>query len=140
MKYERLSEEVIKRLPPPPAGNRITYFAEATIQGARAPRGFGVRVTAFGARAFVLNYRLRGREYRYTIGAWPGRHCAQTVREARHLRQRVDRGEDSLEDRASPSTATTVGPFWTSSCFAMSATATSHYAAPMNMKVRSGAL
>ena len=42
----KLSEETIKRLPVPETGNRIIYFAGATIQGAKAPRGFGVRVTA----------------------------------------------------------------------------------------------
>ena len=29
-------------------------------RGAKAPRGFGVRVTAGGNRAFMLNYRLPG--------------------------------------------------------------------------------
>jgi integrase len=104
---ERLSEETIKRLPVPATSNRVTYFAGAMIQGAKAPRGFGVRVTAGGARAFVLNYRLRGREYRYTIGAWPDWSALKAVRTARDLRQRVDRGENPLEDRTpSPATAT----------------------------------
>jgi len=107
MKPERLSEETIKRLPIPAAGNSITYFAGAMTQGAKAPRGFGVRVTAAGARAFVLNYRLRGREHRFTIGAWPDWSALKAVREARNLRQRIDRGENPLEDRTpSPATAT----------------------------------
>ena len=97
---ERLSEETIKRLPIPDTGSRITYFAGATIQGAKAPRGFGVRVTAGGARAFILNYRLRGREHRFTIGAWPDWSALKAAREARNLRQRVDRGENPLDDRA----------------------------------------
>ena len=107
MTRDKLSEETIKRLPRPAVGNRVTYFAGATIQGAKAPRGFGVRVTAAGARAFILNYRLRGREYRYTIGAWPDWSALKAVREARRfLRQRVDRrGKDPSEDRA-PSPAT----------------------------------
>jgi len=106
--YERLSEETIKRLPLPVAGNSITYFAGATIQGAKAPRGFGVRVTAAGARAFILNYRLRGREHRFTIGAWPDWSALKAIREARNLRQRVDRGENPLEDRAQPPETKTV--------------------------------
>jgi hypothetical protein len=60
MKRERLNEEVIKHLPPPRAGNRVAYFAGARIQGAVAPRGFGVRVTAGGAKSFVLNRRDQG--------------------------------------------------------------------------------
>jgi integrase len=107
MTHGKLSEETVKRLPIPPSGNRITYFAGATIQGAKAPRGFGVRVTAAGARAFVLNYRLQGREHRFTIGAWPDWSALKAVREARNLRQRVDRGENPVEDRApSPTTVT----------------------------------
>src|SRR6202011_1756761 len=106
MKHERLSEATIKRLPVPAAGNSITYFAGAMIQGAKAPRGFGVRVTTAGARAFVLNYRLRGREHRFTIGAWPDWSALKAVREARNLRQRIDRGENPIEDRTpSPATA-----------------------------------
>ena len=72
------------------------------IQGAKAPRGFGVRVTAGGARAFILNYRIRAREHRFTIGAWPDWSALKAVREARVLRQRVDRGENPLDDRAPP--------------------------------------
>lgn len=108
MPHENLSEATIKRLPVPATGNRITYFAGAAIQGAKAPRGFGVRVTAAGARAFILNYRLRGREYRFTIGAWPDWSALRAVREARNLRQRIDRGENPLDDRAASPTTSTV--------------------------------
>jgi Arm DNA-binding domain len=104
----KLSEETIKRLQVPPKGNSVAYFAGATIQGAKAPRGFGVRVTAGGSRAFILNYRLRGREHRYTIGAWPDWSALKAVREARNLRQRVDRGENPLEDRAPCPAAKTI--------------------------------
>jgi integrase len=102
MTHAKLNEETMKRLPVPATGNRVTYFAGAIIQGSKAPRGFGVRVTAAGACAFILNYRLRGREYRFTIGAWPDWSVVKAVREARNLRQRVDRGENPLEDRAPP--------------------------------------
>ena len=106
MTHEKLSEETVRRLPVPDKGNRVTYFAGATIQGAKAPRGFGVRVTAAGARAFVLNYRLRGREHRFTIGAWPDWSALKAVRQARTLRQRIDRGENPIADRTPcPATA-----------------------------------
>ena len=100
MKPKKLNEKAIKELAVPRSGNTITYFAGATVQGAKAPRGFGVRVTAAGARSFILNYRLRGREHRFTIGAWPDWSALKAAREARTLRQRVDRGEDPLNDRA----------------------------------------
>jgi integrase len=104
---EKLNEDVVKGLPVPNRGNRVTYFSGATIQGAKAPRGFGVRVTAGGARAFVLNYRHRGKECRFTIGGWPDWSALRAVREARGLRQRIDRGENPLDDRApAPATKT----------------------------------
>ena len=100
MKRERLNEEAIKRLPIPDEGNRITYFAGAVLQGLTAPRGFGVRVTAGGAKSFVINYRIKGRERRYTIGQYPDWSALRAVREARELRRRIDRGENPLEDKA----------------------------------------
>ena len=95
----KLNEDVVKRLPAPRAGNKVYYFAGAVLQGSRAPRGFGIRVTASGAKAFVMNFRIRGREHRYTIGAYPDWSALRAVREARELRQRIDRGENPLEDR-----------------------------------------
>jgi integrase len=106
MAHEKLSEETVRRLAVPDTGNHVSYFAGAMIQGAKVPRGFGVRVTAAGARAFILNYRLRGREHRFTIGAYPDWSVLKAVREARSLRQRIDRGENPIEDRTpSPATA-----------------------------------
>ncbi len=107
MADQKLSEETVRRLAVPETGNHVSYFAGAMIQGAKAPRGFGVRITAAGARAFILNYRLRGREHRFTIGAYPDWSVLKAVREARSLRQRIDRGENPIEDRTpSPATAT----------------------------------
>jgi integrase len=105
----KLSEETVKRLPMPETGNKVHYFAGQVLQGTTAPRGFGVRVTAAGARAFILNYRLKGREYRFTIGASPDWSALKAVREARALRQRIDRGENPLDDRKPEIEGKTVG-------------------------------
>ena len=105
----RLNEETIKRLPIPEKGNRITYFPDAVLQGSQVPRGFGVRVTAGGAKSFIINYRIKRDEYRYTIGSYPDWSALQAVREARNLRQRIDRGENPLEDRKRLPTTNTVG-------------------------------
>jgi integrase len=86
----------------PSKGNRI-YYDDAI-------KGFGLRVTAGGARAFVLNYRTRsGRERRYTIGPL-GEWSLQAARkEAAALKRRIDRGDDPLAeiraDRDAPSMA-----------------------------------
>ena len=60
---ERLTDKVVRALPAPATGNKLHYDAEV--------KGFAARVTAAGARAFVLNYRAGGRERRYTIGSFP---------------------------------------------------------------------
>jgi Arm DNA-binding domain len=69
---QHLTDAIVKKLQPPAKGNRIYYDSDVA--------GFGIRVTAAEARAFVLNYRTRGtgRERRITIGGFPnwavGRH------------------------------------------------------------------
>ncbi len=105
----KLNEDTVKNLPTPTKGNKVWYFAGDVLQGAAAPRGFGVRVTAGGSRAFVLNYRIKGREYRYTIGAFPDWSALKAVREAKSLRRRVDRGENPLDDRTPEVQGKTVG-------------------------------
>ena len=133
----KLNEETVKGLPVPETGNRVTYFAGATIQGKKAPRGFGVRVTAAGARAFVLNYRLRGREYRYTIGAWPDWSALKAVGTARDLRQSVDRGENPLAARTPPPELRASRTSWTISLPAMFAVKTVRYGVPTTLRVPS---
>ena len=59
---QRLTDAIAKRLPIPAKGNRIYYDTEVG--------GFGARITAAGARSYVLTYRVRGgRQRRYTIGS-----------------------------------------------------------------------
>jgi integrase len=113
----KLNEREVADLEAPAAGNKVYYFPDAVIQGAKVPRGFGVRVTAGGARSFVLNYRAarvkpragapKGNERRFTIGQWPDWSVLRAVQEARGLRRRVDRGEDPLEDRRKDEAAAT---------------------------------
>src|SRR5262249_5149106 len=98
-RMSKLNEEIVKSLPVPETGNKVHYFPDAVLQGAQEPRGFGVRITAGGVRSFVMNYRAAHRERRYTIGQWPDWSVLRAVKVARDLRQRVDRGEDPLDDR-----------------------------------------
>jgi integrase len=85
----KLSDGVVRELSQPASGNQITYDSEV--------KGFGCRVTANGARAFILNYRTRaGRERRYTIGQFPDWKTAAARAEAAELKKRIDLGEDPL--------------------------------------------
>ena len=96
----RITDKLVRDRQPPAQGNRITYDAEV--------KGFGVRVTAAGARAFVLNYRLDGRERRYTIGAYPDWSVAAAREEARRLKREVDQGRDPMGERHDERAAPTV--------------------------------
>ena len=107
---ERLTDKVVKGLPAPERGNKITYDSDV--------RGLGVRVTTARLMTYVFNYRVKGSgtERRLTIGdagrwekgEWkPG---AWTLKKARvradELRRQVDSGEDPMgnlhAERAAP--------------------------------------
>jgi hypothetical protein len=84
--HEPLSDGIIKRLLAPEKGNRVYWDA--------ALGGFGVRVTAGGARSFVLDYRVKGsgRQRRITIGGFPNWTTGAARAKARELRRRIDSG------------------------------------------------
>ena len=73
----RLTDKLIRGLATPATGNRIVYDDVG---------GFGIRITAAGARAFILTYRNAGRQRRYTIGAYPDWPLATARSEAKRLK------------------------------------------------------
>jgi integrase len=87
-----LTDAAVKRLPIPDKGNKLTYDDEV--------KGFAVRVTAAGARSFVLRYRVRSsmRERTYTIGDAAHWRCTEARAEAKRLKHLVDQGEDPQGD------------------------------------------
>ena len=98
---QRLTDANVKRLRAPRAGNKITYDSDVA--------GFGIRVTAAGARSFVFNYRTRsGRERRHTIGGHPDWRTTGAREEARRLRRLIDEGGDPLADIEAERDAPTV--------------------------------
>lgn len=87
-------------------GNRGTIAkAELPAKGQRftfddhrdAPRGFGLRITAAGGKAFILKYTIDGRERRKTIGDWPTWTLEAARAEARDLACDIAQGKDPLE-------------------------------------------
>ena len=98
---QRITDQLVKGLEVPPKGNRIVYDTEI--------KGLGIRITAAGARAFVLNYRFGALERRLTIGSYPSWSVAAARDEAKALRRRIDRGEDPMGERHAARTAPTMG-------------------------------
>jgi integrase len=97
----RISQKLISKMSPPPTGNYIEYDSEIP--------GFGVRITAAGVVAFILNYRIHGRERRYTVGRYPELTATAARERALHLRGRVLDGHDPLEERERERTEPTLG-------------------------------
>lgn len=97
----KLTEADAKRADPPATGYRVLWDSEV--------RGFGLRVSAGGAKAFVLNYRIRGRERRLTIGRYPDDHSVKSAREAaKGYRRRIRDGEDPQGERHVERSAPTI--------------------------------
>jgi integrase len=108
---DRLTDATIKRLPLPAKTSKIHPDGDVP--------GFGVRVTANGARSFVLRYRVRGsgRERTYTIGSTGDWQTTAARTEARRLRRLIDQGGDPLGDiehrRTEPTVADLIERFLT---------------------------
>jgi hypothetical protein len=87
-KKKQLTDNLVRELPAPVAGAAITFDTDAP--------GFGVRVTAAGARAYIVRYVVAGRERRFTIGdAREGRVTAARAA-AKDIRARARFGEGPL--------------------------------------------
>src|SRR5215470_13179803 len=104
----RLTDAIVRRLPLPKQGKTITVDSEVM--------GFGVRVTANGARSYVLRYTTRaGRERTYTIGDATVWRTTDARDKARELRREIENGGDPLGDiedeRAAPTMADLIERF-----------------------------
>lgn len=88
----RLTQVAIERLAPPKAG-RVEFFDSVLP-------GFGLRVSEGGHKAWVLFYRLGGRQRRCTLGSLATYPKVETARDrARHLLQQVERGVDPAGEK-----------------------------------------
>ncbi|MBC7635469.1 MAG: integrase arm-type DNA-binding domain-containing protein, partial [Acetobacteraceae bacterium] len=96
----RLTDTEVRKLSVPASGNQIVYDTDV--------KGFGLRITSSGARAFVLNYRIAGRERRITIGSYPDWTTSGARDECKSLKRRIDRGEDPLAEREQRMAAPTI--------------------------------
>lgn len=100
----KINETFVKKATAPSRGN--TVFRDDDL------RGFGLRVTAAGARSFVLNYTINKRERRMTIGSFPAWTASAAREEAKSLRRMIDQGIDPLEEKNERREAPTVADLW----------------------------
>jgi integrase len=98
----RLTDTNVKQLSAPERGNKVTWDD--------AVKGLGIRVTAAGARAFVLDYRrkLDGLQRRKTIGSYPDWTTAAAREEAKRLKREIDGGADPVGEQAEARAAPTM--------------------------------
>lgn len=96
----KLSDKAVREAEPPVKGQRLIFDTDI--------RGFALRITKGGAKSFVVDYRMEGRQWRYTIGRY-GTWSLQAARdEAKDIRRRIDRGENPAEVRSEHRSAPTV--------------------------------
>ena len=74
--------------------------------------GFGVRKTASGYTAFILNYTIGGRDRRMTIGRYPAWSVTAARQAAGKLRMQVDAGHDPLEHQQVARAEYTLTELW----------------------------
>ena len=99
---EKLTDAIVKRLPQPVRGDVTTRDTLV--------RGFGIRVTAGGARSFTLRYRPKqgGRQRRITIGSFPSWSTVAAREEAKRLKREIDGGADPVGEHEEKRAAATV--------------------------------
>jgi integrase len=106
---------LVRTLPKPASGNKTYTETELRRRGLTGPwaRGLAARVTAAGARAWVLRYWAHGIQRLYTIGdieAWP---TEKVWPEAVELRRKIDGGADPRKVRQEKQEAPTVADLCT---------------------------
>ncbi len=105
---ERITDKLVQGLVKPAEGNAIIYDADKGKQ--KRVAGFGIRITANGAKSFIFNYRnAEGRDRRITIGTYLDPWSVEAARKrAKTLKKKVSLGEDPLADRVKVRTAPTI--------------------------------
>lgn len=100
----RITDRLVRSLEPPKTGNRVLFDDRLT--------GFGVRITAKGSVAFVLNYSFKGRERRITIGKHPTFTVLAARKQCEQFKLEVAQGTDPLERKQADHRAPTVEDMW----------------------------
>jgi integrase len=87
----KLIKSRVEAIAVPPSGQAFQWDDEL--------RGFGVRITASGARSYVAQGRVHGQTRRVTIGTHGRWTCDEARRQAREILRQMDLGIDPQEER-----------------------------------------
>jgi hypothetical protein len=101
---EKLSDVVIRKALPPKEGQLFLWDNEI--------KGFGLRITKAGAKSFILDYRVEGRQRRITLGGYPDWTVQAARAAAKTMKRDVDRGQDPMGDRHALREASTMADLW----------------------------
>ena len=88
----KLTKTAVDRLSAPQSGYVLIWDEEL--------KGFGLRITAGGAKSWVLQTRIKGRSHRLTIGRFPGVTPEIARRKAQKLVGQVANDGDPVADKA----------------------------------------
>jgi integrase len=102
-KPPRLDNEFIRKIAVPKTGKKTYWDNDPKVTG------FGLCVNAGGAKSFFLNYRIDGRERRYTIGLFPRWSVSAARERAKELRTQIDQGHDPAGQKRARREAPTIG-------------------------------
>jgi len=87
----KLTKRVVDALVAPASGQ--TFLRDSVL------KGFGVRITAKGAIAFVVERRINGKPQRITVGPYPALTVEQARNEAQALLGKIVTGYDPVKER-----------------------------------------
>jgi integrase len=104
MLSEKLSDATTRKALPPTRGQTFIWDSEV--------KGFALRITAGGAKSFVLDYRVEGRQRRITLGNYPDWTVQAARASAKSMKRDVDLGQDPMADRHALREAPIVEDLW----------------------------
>lgn len=90
----KFTRSALAKLPVPERGS-VSHWDTLT-------QGFGLRITARGARTYVVKYSLRGAQRWYTLGRYDVLHLEEARERAREVLTQVAAGDDPAADRRQP--------------------------------------
>lgn len=101
---DKLSDTSVRKALPPTRGQ--LFFWDTEI------KGFALRVTSGGAKSFVLDYRVDGRQRRITLGNYPDWTVQAARAAAKAMKREVDQGLDPMGERQALREAPTMQDLW----------------------------